>query len=260
MDEIMDKQLAFDFPLIVHKTGTDVIPQRAFDGYVNATAICKSCGKKLNDYVGLKQTTDFLIALSSEIKINVSELIHTVNKGVPKNQGVWVHPQVAINLGQWASPQFAVLISKWVVDWMSGKHENYSNLPFHIKRYLINREKIPPTHFSMLDQMTLKLLAPLEQRGYTIPNNIMPDIALGKMFSNWLSNNGYDPTNFPTYEHVFDDGKRQPVKARLYPNEIITKFNIELNNWINYKSIDYFKKRDEKAISVLQDIILRLPK
>ena len=36
---------------------------------------------------------------------------------------------------------------------------------------------------SRLDQMTLRLLAPLEDHGYILPAHLIPDIALGKMFS-----------------------------------------------------------------------------
>lgn len=256
----MNQQLSFDFPVIEHSTGTDLIPQRASDGYVNATAICKSCNKLFEDYMRLSQTKEFLNALSDDMGIPLTELIQKVKSGIPNIQGSWVHPQVAINLGLWASPQFAVLITKWVFDWMKGKHKNDSNLPFHIRRYLMNREKIPPTHFSMLDQMTLKLLAPLEQRGYSIPNNMMPDISLGRMFCDWLRKNGYEPDTFPTYTHVFNDGNRPPVQAKLYPNEIMTAFNFEVNNWITNKSIAYFKERDDKAIPVLENIILLLTK
>lgn len=91
-------------------------------------------------------------------------------------QGTWVHPQVAINLGQWASPKFAVLVSKWVFEWMSGGIKESYKFPYHIRRYLVNRSKIPSTHFSMLDQMTFKLLGALEAKGYIIPANLMPDI------------------------------------------------------------------------------------
>ena len=94
-----------------------------------------------------------------------------------------------------------------------------------------NRPKIPPTHFSMLDQMTLRLLAPLEDQGYILPDNMMPDIALGLMFSRWLRENGHDPDSFPTYPHEFLD-HRPTVPARLYPNELITNFNLQLDTWL----------------------------
>ncbi|WP_340618858.1 KilA-N domain-containing protein [Xenorhabdus entomophaga] len=251
------KQL--DLPLIAREENNVVIAQRAYDGYINATAMCKAAGKNFADYSRSKNTSDFISELSVDMGIHITELIQTVRGGFPELQGTWVHPQVAINLGQWASPKFAVLVSKWVFDWMTGAKQQKSTMPYHVKRYLINREKIPPTHFSMLDQMTLKLLAPLESRGYLLPDRLMPDISLGRMFSAFLRTKGYDPDSFPTYTHEFNDGKRKPVEARLYPNELMTSFNLEVHHWIRDKSISYFGPRDREALPHLENIIAALP-
>ncbi|MEQ1977641.1 KilA-N domain-containing protein [Xenorhabdus sp. SGI240] len=251
------KQL--DLPLISREENNVVIAQRAYDGYINATAMCKAAGKLLGHYLENNTSKSFLLALSADIGIPISELIQPVKGGIPDLQGTWVHPQVAINLGQWASPKFAVLVSKWVFDWMTGGKQQKSVMPYHVKRYLINRDKIPPTHFSMLDQMTLKLLAPLESKGYLIPDKLMPDISLGRMFSAFLRDKGYDPDLFPTYTHEFNDGKRKPVEARLYPNELMTSFNLEVHHWIRDKSISYFGPRDREALPHLENIIAALP-
>jgi hypothetical protein len=168
-------------------------------------------------------------------------------------QGTWVHPQVAINLGQWASPKFAVLVSKWIFEWMSGSSKQAYQFPYHIRRYLINRSKIPATHFSMLDQMTFKLLGALEAKGYVVPATLMPDISLGKIFSQWLRGKGYDPDNFPTYSHEFDDGKRPVVQARLYPNDLMTEFNQKLDQWITSgAALKYFGDRDPESVEPMK--------
>jgi len=163
-------------------------------------------------------------------------------------------------LAQWLSPEFAVKVSRWVLEWFSGGGLRRDALPDHVRRYLVNRPKIPATHFSMLDQMTLKLLAPLEDRGYTIPPRLMPDISMGKMFSAWCRKHGFEPDTFPTYDHEFlPSDKRPVVKARLYPNELITAFNLELENWIrDGRAIRYFKK-DGNAIQSIQAIAAALP-
>lgn len=153
-----------------------------------------------------------------------------------------------------------MLVSTWVFEWMSGNGAKNYSFPYHIRRYLINRDKIPATHFSMLDQMTIKLLGALEAKGYIIPNTLMPDISLGKMFSKWLREKGYEPDNFPTYEHVFDDGKRYPFQARLYPNDLITDFNLQMENWIRDGSaLKYFANRDAAAIGPIKEIFAQLP-
>lgn len=253
------QQTQMDFPLIVHKVGNNYIKQRANDGYINATAICKASNKLLSDYRDLISTKDFLTELFYDTRIPISELLQSIKEGSSALQETWVHPQVAINLAQWASPKFAVLVSNWVFEWMSGKGGRLYETPYHIRRYLINRSKIPPTHFSMLDQMTMKLLGALEDKGYILPKKMMPDISLGRMFSKWLRDNGHDPDSFPTYKHVFDDGKRPPVLARLYPNEIMTDFNQQLNNWITSgKALNYFKTRDKSSIIPLEEVYAEL--
>ncbi len=259
MSKIIENEQGL-LPFIEHKIEEISINQRAFDGYINATELCKASNKKFADYYRLKATTDFLNELSSVMGIPTTELIETIQGGNPQLQGTWVHPQVAINLGQWASPKFAVFVSQWVFDWFSGKSRTEYALPYHIRRYLINRSKIPTTHFSMLDEMTLRLVAPLEQKGYRLPAGLMPDISMGRMFSKWCRDNGHEPDNFPTYIHEFDDGKRPPVQARLYPNELITSFREYFNNkWIKERSIEYFSLRDKTILPYLEKVIQELP-
>jgi hypothetical protein len=71
-------------PFIEHKVETSSINQRAYDGYVNATALCKACNKQFNDYTRLASTQEFLKELSTETGIPVSELAKCTQP--PKNQ------------------------------------------------------------------------------------------------------------------------------------------------------------------------------
>ena len=246
--------------LIPHQVENRIVQQRAHDGYINATEMCRAAGKLFGNYNQNKTTEEFLAALSSDIGIPISLLVQAVRGGPLEARGTWVHPQVAVHLAQWLSPQFAVQVSKWVYEWMSGKIVREA-IPKHIRRYLINRHKIPPTHFSMLDQMTLRLLAPLETHSYLLPDRLMPDIALGLMFSRWLRENGYDPDSFPAYEHEFPPGDRRPVVlARLYPNALMTEFNQQLDEWLrDGRARRYFGERDPDAILPLDRVLATLP-
>jgi len=174
-------QLSFELALIPHKVENSLINQRAVDGYVNATAMCTVVGKKFNDYSRLKTTQDFISELHGVTGIPATELIQSVAGGKSENQGTWVHPDVAINLGQWCSPKFAVAVSQWIREWLTGKAQPV-NFPYHIRRYLANRTAIPVTHFSMLNEMIFALIAPLEDAGYVIPKDMLPDISAGRMF------------------------------------------------------------------------------
>ncbi len=246
LKEIM---VQYNLPLefIPHEVGQTIIAQRTHDGYVNATAMCKAAGKMLNHYMSNNTTKEFLDELSSDTGIPVSGLVIVTKGGSPFEQGTWVHPDVAINLGQWCSAKFAVAVSKWVRDWHSKKRRD-ADLPYHVRRYVANAQEVPHDHFSMLNELTFNLIGPLEMHGYTLPENLVPDISEGKMFSNWLRKyKKLKPEDFPTYLHRYEDGR--VVEARLYPIELLSDFRKHFKEvWMPQRMQDYFRKRDPVAI------------
>ena len=247
--------------LIEHSVGLEVVTQRPDDGYINATELCQRANKKFHDYSRLSTTTDFLEVLSAKTGIPVLGPTGLVQgrQGGSNNadRGTMVHPRVAINLGQWLSPEFDVTVSGWVFDWMSGNVRGY--MPVHVQRYMKNRGKVPPTHFSMLNEIYLNLLAPLEDAGIIPPDSMMPDISTGRMFSGWLRSKGIDTSEFFTYEHEFVDGRRQPVHARLYPIEHLPDFRKYFHEvWLPERALEYFKERIPKALPHLRRL-LQLP-
>ncbi|MXY98658.1 MAG: KilA-N domain-containing protein [Gemmatimonadetes bacterium] len=240
--------------LIQHPVGEDLVPQRPQDGYINATKLCQQAGRRFNDYHRLDSTQAFLEALALEAGIPASKLTHTIRgRGDAVDQGTWVHPRVAINLAQWLSPEFAVQVTQWVIDWIEGRARNY--MPVHIQRFLKNKSKIPHTHFSMLNEIYLELLAPLEDRGVILPDKMMPDISTGRMFSGFLRRKGIDPSEFPTYAHEFVDTSRPTVNARLYPVEYLPEFRKYFYEvWLQKNAEAYFAKRYENALPHLEEI------
>ena len=237
--------------LIEHSLDGAVIPQRPTDGYINATKLCQKAGKQFNDYHRLGQTQAFLNELNLETGIPVSKLVQIIRgRGDTIQQGTWVYPDVAIQLGQWLSPAFAVQVSRWVREWMMGTVTPY--MPVHVQRYLKNREKIPLTHFSMLNEMYITIFATLEHNGVLLPDSMMPDVSTGKLFSVFLRERGIDTDTFPTYEHEFADATRKPVQARLYPVEHLAAFRKYLDEvWLPKKADAYFLKRLPEAIPYL---------
>ncbi len=248
----------FDFqqpPLLIeHSLDGTVVPQRPRDGYINATLLCQQAGKYFGNYRQSAQTQAFLEELSLDIGIPISNLVEIIRgRGDKISQGTWVHPQVAIHLGQWLSPTFAVQVSRWVFDWMLGKTNPY--MPVHVQRFLKNRSKIPHDHFSMLNEIYLNLLAPLEDYGVIPPDKMMPDISTGRMFSGFLRRKGIDPNQFPTYEHEFVDLSRPTVNARLYPIEHLPDFRRYFNEvWLPERAENYFADRFPKALPFLPRI------
>lgn len=204
--------------LIPHQVENNLIHQRAIDGYVNATAMCKAVGKNYADYSRLKITQEFLAELSGSMGIPIDQLVFTTTSGTNEGRGTWVHPDIAINLGQWCSPKFAVAVSQWVREWMTGKFRPV-NLPYPIERYIANRSEIPVTHFSMLNEMIFALIGPLEAAGYTIPDDMVPDISAGRMFCKWLRDEkNIDTNSLPTYRHGwrYTFRRRRGINRRLH--------------------------------------------
>lgn len=253
-------QHQYSLSLIQHEANGSVIDQRANDGYVNATALCKAAGKLFAHYRENDTTKAFLKALSAKIGIPIdkgNQCLIDSRPGAPSTGGgSWVHPQVAINLGQWLSPDFAVQVSEWVVDWMSGKGTPTMrrSLPYHIERHLLNQGSVPAGYFSILQEMTLTLIAPLEQAGYTLPEKLVPDISQGIMFCKHLRDvHGIDTKALPQYMHRYQDGR--VVSAKLYPEEILGAFRKFLREeWMPRQAAAYFKPRAPEALPFLDQL------
>lgn len=242
--------------LIPHVVAKEIIEQRVSDGYINATAMCKAAGRPWSRYWDARPARDFADALSHEVGISTSELIQSLKGGDVRLQGTWVHPQVAIHLAQWLSPEFAVQVSKWVFDWLSGRNRPGSaNLPYHLQRYLINNDKVPPGYFSILAELSIVLIGPLESLGYRLPPEIVPDISSGRIFCKWLRDaKGIDTDALPFYFHRYPDGRIFP--AKLYPEELLPDFRRHIREvWLPQHATEYFRKRDGAALQFLPKVI-----
>ena len=97
--------MQYAMKLIEHEVKGNSIHQRASDGYMNATAMCKAAGKLWGHYNESASAKAFLAALEADIGIPISDLVKSIKGGDPHLQGTWVHPQVAIHLAE-AVPNF----------------------------------------------------------------------------------------------------------------------------------------------------------
>jgi hypothetical protein len=143
------------------------------------------------------------------------------------------------------------LVSKWIYDWMSGRAPN-DGLPYHLRRYMTNQKNVPRGRFSVLNEIAIGLIAPLEAQGYTLPEHLWPDISKGKMFAKWLRDtHGIDTSAVPTYRHDFEDG-RMARPAKAYPNEWLAEFRAHFENvWLPTRAIEYFTDKDPAAVPYL---------
>ena len=224
--------------------------------------MCKAANKLFADYTRQGSVSAFLNELCSDMGIHITEVIQSVRGGPPALQGTWVHPQVAVHLAQWLSPKFAVLVSKWVFEWLSSDNfKKPASLPYHLRRYVANSQNVPIGHFSVLNELAIGLIAPLEIYGYTLPESLWPDISQGLMFARWLrEEKGIDTKALPTYWHVFEDG-RPSVQAKAYPNELLAEFRRHFQEvWLPQRAIGYFQDKDVAALPHLQRLLPAPPK
>jgi len=93
----------------------NIIMSRETDKYINATQICKAGNKKFSHWNSLDSTKNLISVLESEAGIPASQLIDIKKgKSTKFEQGVWLHPDLAIQLAQWINPNFALQVSKWI--------------------------------------------------------------------------------------------------------------------------------------------------
>jgi hypothetical protein len=119
---------------------------------------------------------------------------------------------------------------------------------------MANMTSVPAGHFSMLNEMTINLIAPLEQMGYIMPDSMIPDISEGRMFSKWLRDNGHDPDSMPSYSHRYEDGRVVP--ARAYPNRLLADFRKHfVEVWMAKRSVAYFGERDIKSVAYVERLL-----
>lgn len=250
----------YQLALVPHSYRGSLIQQRAADGYINATAMCKAAGREWNHYHSNATTKAFLAALQGSPGIPGDPVVQQIMTGPNEHRGTWVHPQIAINLAQWLSADFAVQVSQWVFDWMSGKGVPKApvQLPYHLRRYLANQDNVPIGHFSVLTELTLLLIAPMEALGYTLPEKLWPDISSGRMFAKFLrEKHGVDTDQMPTYLHRFED-YRPAVCAKAYPDYLLPHFRDHFHRvWLPERAAAYFADRDTVALSYLPRLLTR---
>lgn len=115
--------MALAAPNQLIKINEIVVSEMRGDGYVDATRLCQSVGKRVNNYLRTQRTKEFLDALARSTHIRADLLVETVETGTNADRGTWVHPRVATNLAQWLSPEFEVAVSDLVLRHLTGRAE-----------------------------------------------------------------------------------------------------------------------------------------
>ena len=251
---LIENNLKSNIRLIHHTEGSEIIYQRSSDGYVNATAMCKAYNKLFGMWYRLPSTKAYIDELKSDVQLLNIDLIQIIRGGTAETQGTWVHPEVAVEIASWLSLKFKIKVNRWIVDWMTDKKPVEKEISYHLRRYINNMYSIPSGYFSVLQEMTILLIGPLEHQGCILPSNIIPDISEGKMFISWLKGKGENIDELPTYLHRYEDGRI--FKAKMYPNKYLLEFRDHFSNvWLPERAAKYFEERCEFVLPYLNKIL-----
>lgn len=85
---------------------------RPLDGYINATRLAQTGGKRCTHYLANASTQLFIDQLSIKLSIPKAVLIDLKRGG--NRPGTWIHPQVATHFAAWISSEFAACVSGWI--------------------------------------------------------------------------------------------------------------------------------------------------
>lgn len=134
------------------------------------------------------------------------------------------------------------------------------NVPAFIKRYNENWNRVSSGHFSVINELVVRLWGRLEMVGHMMadraPNGtqIRPDNSVGKLFAKWLDENHPHLSGAHSmYSHKTDEWEGD---ARQYPNSMLPLFIEFVDNvWIPEHSERYFNTRDPAALPHLPKLL-----
>lgn len=128
-----DDDIDIIYKKLVLDDGREVeIPMRD-DGYILATKMCQSAGKRLAKWKECHDTKRFIQLVIKHTKLSEKELIDVYKGNTKKfNQGTYIHPKLAIHLAMWLSSSFCLQVSNWIEEWCSYKKDNHNKFLYEI--------------------------------------------------------------------------------------------------------------------------------
>lgn len=108
--------------LQIFEYGTSPIQFDVIDGQVmaNATSMAVANGKKMNNYLRSKSTSDYIQSLEKRYA-NLRNGIVVVKQG-GTDQGTWIHEKLILDFARWCSPDFAVWCDEKIADLLKEGH------------------------------------------------------------------------------------------------------------------------------------------
>lgn len=76
---------------------------------VNATEMAKAFGKRIDNFLRIKNTKAFIIALEARYaNVREREVLRVVQGGTPELQGTWMSELLALKFAAWLDPRFEI--------------------------------------------------------------------------------------------------------------------------------------------------------
>lgn len=233
--------------LLPHSYQGALIQQRAADGYINATAMCKAAGKEWSNYNQNASTKAFLEALARSLGIPRDVIVQTLTVGSNETRGTWAHPQVAIHLAQWLPPEFAVQVSQWVYEWMSGIHPQEKVWQQFQDRVSLVYDNVPDGYFCIFREIA-DLFATLITGGANPGTKMLLDISVGLHWGNhWRDAHleakyGSRRQFAHHYPEYFPQARANPQAAACYPEDALPTFRRWMREvYVPHKMPNYLK-------------------
>lgn len=136
----------------------------------------------------------------------------------------------------------------------------HGRVPAFIARFNANADRVDAGHFSIINELVVRLWGRLEALGYRMPDTsldgkeLRPDVSVGKGFAKWLNEVHPDAANdHSSYVH---STPQTDVPARQYPLRMIGLYLEYVDGvWIPECAEDYFKKRAPSALPYLPRLL-----
>lgn len=131
------------------------------------------------------------------------------------------------------------------------KTERYATSPYKARMFA-NLSAVPRGYFSIIHELYPLLVWRLESQGHYLPDNMLPDGSVGKLFCAYLREElGEDPDDYPTYKHIF---RYKIVYPKAYPERLLPAFRKYMRIWEELRLEDYFGERDLVALGLLMEV------
>lgn len=212
--------------------------------------------KEVCDVLGLENVSRAVEELEDDEKCKMlcDLTISNVTSRARKTQEMWfVNESGVYNLIFKSRKPEAKVFRKWVTSEVlpTLRKTGHYETPAYKARMLANADAVPHGCFSILQELYNVLVYRTEAKGVVIPEDMLPDGSVGRMFCKHLRDEcGVNTDHLPTYKHIYPDGRI--VYPKAYFNDLLPEFREFMDMWKEKHLEKYFKSRMPEVIPLLE--------